>query len=88
MILLSRVGGGISAGCTSNLRAITTHGKNDFAEGFKILLDTDLKIILLGHQNNFVRILKIMNNAANFDILATSLYVLHNYFDNSTKLYF
>jgi len=24
-----------------------THGKNDFAKGFKILLDTDLKIILL-----------------------------------------
>jgi len=23
------------------------HGKNDFAEGLKILLDTDLKIILL-----------------------------------------
>jgi len=23
------------------------HGNNDFAEGFKILLDTDLKIILL-----------------------------------------
>jgi len=26
----------------------------------KILLDTDLKIILLGQQNNFVGILKIM----------------------------
>jgi len=60
MILLTKEDG-ISAGCTSNLRTI---GKNDFAEGFKILLDTDLKIILLGHQNNFVRILKIMNNAA------------------------
>jgi len=24
-----------------------SHGKNNFAEGFKILLDTDLKIILL-----------------------------------------
>jgi len=47
-----------------------------------------LKIIifLLDHQNNFVRILKIINNAAkNFDILATSLSVLHNYFDGSTK---
>jgi len=25
----------------------SVHGKNDFAEGSKILLDTDLKIILL-----------------------------------------
>jgi len=31
------------------------HGKNDFAEGFKILPNTNLKIILLDHQNNFVR---------------------------------
>jgi len=29
------------------------HRKNDFAEGFKILLNTDLEIILLDHQNNF-----------------------------------
>jgi len=30
-----------------------------------------------------------MNNAAtNFDILATSLSVLYNYFDGSTKLFF
>jgi len=30
-----------------------------------------------------------MNNAAkNFNILATSLSVLHNYFDSSTKLIF
>jgi len=30
-----------------------------------------------------------MSNAAkNFDILATSLNVLHNYFDSSTKLLF
>jgi len=35
------------------------HGKNELAEGSKILLDTDLKIILLGHQNNFVGTLKI-----------------------------
>jgi len=63
--------------------------KNDFAKGSKILLDTNLKIILLGHQNNFVGILKIMSNAAkNFDILAISLSVLHNYFDSSTKLFF
>jgi len=52
------------------------------------LLDIDLKIIL-DHQNNFVETLKVMSNAAkNFDILATSLSVLHNYFDNSTKLLF
>jgi len=43
-------------------------------------------------ENNFVEILKIckkMSNAAkNFNILATSLNVLHNYFDGSTKLFF
>jgi len=51
------------------------------------LLDTDLKIILLDHQNNFVGTLKIMNNAANnFDILATNLSILHNYF-SPTKLF-
>jgi len=53
-------------------------------EEFKILLHTDPKIILLDHQNNFVGTLKIMNNAAKiFDILATSLSVLYNYFDSS-----
>jgi len=36
-----------------------------------------------------VETLKIISNAAkNFDILATSLSVLHNYFDRSTKLLF
>jgi len=56
------------------------HGKSDFAEGSKILLDTDQKIILLDHQNNFVGTLKIMSNVAkNFDILAIGLSVLHNY---------
>jgi len=45
------------------------------------LLDTDLKIILLEHQNNFVDTLKIMSNATkNFDILATLN--VHNYFDS------
>jgi len=53
------------------------------------LLDTNLKIILLGYQNNFVGILKIMSNAAkNFDILATGLSVLHNYFNSLTKIFF
>jgi len=65
------------------------HGKNDFAEESKILLATDLKIILLDYQNNFVGTLKIMSNAAkNFGILTISLSVLHNYFDSSTKLLF
>jgi len=67
---------------------LVSHGKNDFSDGSKILLDTDLKIILLDHQNNFVGILKIMINAAkNLDILATSLNVLYNYFDSSTKYF-
>jgi len=30
----------------------------------------------------------MINAAKNFDILATGLSVLHNYFDNSTKLLF
>jgi len=42
------------------------------------LLNIDQKMILLDHLNNFIVILKIMSNAAkNFDILATSLSVLH-----------
>jgi len=46
------------------------HRKNDFAGRSKILLDTDLKIILSDYQNNFVGILKIISNAAkNFNIL-------------------
>jgi len=58
-----------------SLHRTETH---DFAEGFKILLDTDLKIILLDRQNNFNGILEIMNNAVKgFDIQA-SLSVLHN----------
>jgi len=58
------------------------HGKNNFAERSKILLDTDLKVIL-DHQNNFVKTLRIMSNAVkNFDILTTNLSVLHNYFDS------
>jgi len=65
---------------------IILHGKNDFVEKSKVLLDIDLKIIL-DYQNNFVRILKVMSNAAkNFNILATSLNVLHNYSGNLTKL--
>jgi len=72
-----------------NLRCFKImYGKNDFAEGSKILLDTNLKIILLDHQNNFVETLKIINFAKNFNILATGLSVLYYYFDSSTKLLF
>jgi len=40
--------------------------------------DTDLKIILSHHQNNFIGTLKIMDNAAKyFDILVASLSVSH-----------
>jgi len=40
------------------------------------LLDTDLKIILLDHQNDFVGTLKVMSNAVKkFGILATGLSV-------------
>jgi len=45
-------------------------GKNDFAEGSKILLNTDLKIILLDHH--------LKNNDQSykyFDILAANLNV-------------
>jgi len=38
-------------------------------------------------KNNFVETLKIMSNPAkHFNVLATSLSILHNYFDSSTKL--
>jgi len=30
------------------------HTQKNFADRFKILLDTDMKIILLNHQNNFI----------------------------------
>jgi len=64
------------------------HEKNDFVEESENLLDTDLKIILLNYQNNFVGTLKIMSNAVKiFYILTTSLNVLHN-FASSTKLLF
>jgi len=70
---------------------LSMHEKNDFAERSKIyfqMLNTDLKIILLDHQINFVGTSKIMSDAAkNCDIPATSLSVLHNYFDSSTKLF-
>jgi len=70
---------------------LSVHEKNDFPEESKIYFqmpNIDLKIILLDHQNNFVGTSKIMSDAAkNCDILATSLSVLHNNFDSSTKLF-
>jgi len=47
---------------------VMVYGNNNFAERSKILLDTDLKIILLDHQNNFGTS-KIMS-CKKFDILA------------------
>jgi len=49
----------------------------------KILLDTDLKIILLDHQNNFVRTLKIISNAPNnFNILTTIMYLTLTFYSS------
>jgi len=54
----------------------------------KIEVDTDLKITLLDHRNNYVGNSSMMSNAAkSFDIPAISLSVLHNYFDGLTKLF-
>jgi len=62
--------------------------ENDFTKVFKNVVRTDLEIILLRHQNNYVGISSIMSNAAkSFDILATSLFVPHNYFNDLTKLF-
>lgn len=37
----------------------------------------------LWHQNNYIRISGMISNAVNsFDILATRLSVIHNYFEN------
>ena len=62
------------------------HG-NDFAE-IPENLNTDLKIIFLDYQNNYPENSSRMSNAASFNIrVAKSLSVLHNYFDNPTKLF-
>jgi len=51
-------------------------------------LDTDLNIILLNQQNIYVKYLSIFHDTVKcFNILATSLNVLHNYFDGPTKLF-
>jgi len=47
-----------------------------------------LKIILLD-QNNYVELVNIFDNVVkNFNILVTSLNVLHNYFDGPKKIIF
>jgi len=48
----------------AEISIVSVHGKNDFVERSKILLDTDLKIICSDYQNNFVGTLKIMSNTA------------------------
>jgi len=64
---------------------VQIHIKNDFADGFKILLDTDLKIILLDHQNNFVG--KIMEKILIILITSLSVYIIlivqQNYVERS-----
>ena len=47
-------------------------------------LDTDPEIILLDHQNNYIRNSNMneSNTSINFDILAFCLSILRNYFDN------
>jgi len=53
----------------------------------KFQLDIDQKIILSSHQNNYVK--RFDDNVAkSFNILTTSLNVLHNYFENSNKIIF
>jgi len=55
---------------------LNVHGKNNFVEVFKNLA-TNLKIILLDHQNNYVRYLSVDDNAAkSFNIPSISLNVL------------
>jgi len=64
---------------TGNLYIIyTSIQRKNFAEESKFCWRwRDMKIILLGQQNNFVGTLKIMSNAAkNVDVLATSLSIL------------
>lgn len=66
--------------------------RNCFTKVFKNLtlvsLDTDLEVILLGHQNNYIGRSSVMSKAARYyDILATNFTVLHNYFVSTAKLF-
>jgi len=60
---------------------------NDFAQVLKNLARyTDLKIILLNHENNYVGNSSIMSKAVkNLDVLEITLSILYNYFDCPTK---
>jgi len=58
--------------------------KNDFAEVSKNL-DTDLKIISLNNQNNYIGNSSMSNAAKNFDVPTTR--ENPNYFDSLTKLF-
>jgi len=52
------------------------------------MIDTDLKIILLSHQNNYIERSSMMNSAAkSFDILTELQFYMNNYFDSLTKLF-
>jgi len=62
--------------------------KNNFVRISKKLV-TDLKIILLESKSNYVERLSVYDNTAkSFNILATSLNILYNYFDGSNKIIF
>jgi len=60
------------------------HTEKMVAKVSKILLDTDLKIILLDHQNNYVHRLNLV--LKHFAALP-NLSDVHNYFDGPTKLF-
>jgi len=62
-------------------------GKMVLLKYLKIWLDTDLKIILLDHQNNYVERSSWLLECYNFlQRYLLRLSVLHNYFNNSTLL--
>jgi len=61
--------------------------KKDFAKVSKNLGRYRSKNNFVEHQNNHVENSNTMSNSVkNFDILAISLNILHNYFDSLTKL--
>jgi len=60
------------------------HGKNNFAEILKNLIRYRSKNNFVEPQNNYS--LSVDDNLKNFNILATSSSVLHNYFDGSNKM--
>jgi len=73
-------GGAFSRGACVPLR------KERFTEISKNLVRSENNFIRL--QNKYIGSSNMINNAVkNFDILEVSLSVLHNYFDNSIKLF-